>query len=281
VRAEGSGDVKVVFAKSNWEVPGLSLADFLERAHACGFAASEIYLPGRPEAGNVIARMHADAGMSLIAQIATTGSTPQAHQVALRAQLARAAAARPLFVNCHTGRDIFDWADNLEIFRVGQEVADDLGVVLCHELHRGRALYNGPDTSRYLAAMPDLKLTADFSHWFCVHEGDLRDQPDNVGAAVAATHHIHARVGFEQSAQVCDPRLPRFAPWLDRHMELWRQILRSPMTAARQCLTITPEFGPWPYMPVDASTDEPVRDAWELNLWMRAYLVEAGFGQGG
>jgi sugar phosphate isomerase/epimerase len=41
--------MRLLYSKSNWEVPQLSLADFLARTAADGFDATEIYLPARPE----------------------------------------------------------------------------------------------------------------------------------------------------------------------------------------------------------------------------------------
>jgi hypothetical protein len=49
-----------------------------------------------------------------------------------------------------------------------------------------------------LRRIPSLTLTGDFSHFTCVHESMLADQPENVVACIAAVRHIHARVGFEE-----------------------------------------------------------------------------------
>jgi sugar phosphate isomerase/epimerase len=184
---------------------------------------------------------------------------------------------QPLFVNCHTGRDIFSQEDNVGLFRFGQALSAAHGVGLAHELHRGRALFSGPETKRYLEAIPDLRLTADFSHWFCVHESDLLDQPQNTAAAAAAAVHIHARVGFREGPQLAYPLSPAGRPWLDLHMALWARIIEARKAEARPYLTITPEYGPAPYMPTCSMDDQLVADPWAVNVWMKQHLI-AVFG---
>ena len=36
--------------------------------------------------------------------------------------------------------------------------------------------------------------------------------------------------------------------------------------------TITPEFGPWPYMPALPFTRQPITSQWEVNVYMRDLL---------
>jgi sugar phosphate isomerase/epimerase len=266
--------MRLLYAKSNWEVPDLSLADFLARTSGDGFDATEIYLPARPEPPDEIRQRHEDLGLKLVAQITTTGATPDDHRQSLASNFRNACGTQPLFVNCHTGRDIFSRADNLALFRFAQTLSEDHGVGLVHELHRGRALFSGPETRRYLEAISDLRLTADFSHWFCVHESDLLDQPQNTSAAVQAAAHIHARVGFREGPQLGCPDSPASRPWLDLHMDLWARIIAARKAEGRPYLTMTPEYGPAPYMPVEGPNDRLVADPWAVNVWMRRRLIE-------
>ena len=177
-------------------------------------------------------------------------------------------------MNCQTGRDHFPFEDSGPALRAWpRALREERGVPLLHETHRGRALFTAPAAAAFLAAVPGLRLTADFSHWFCVHESDLADQPGAVAAAVAASDHVHARVGFAEGPQVGDPRGEAFAPWLALHLELWRRIVVARARDGRPFLTLTPEFGPPPYMPLRPLENEPVADAWEVNAWMRDRLA--------
>jgi sugar phosphate isomerase/epimerase len=173
--------MRLLFAKSKWELPECGLGEFLARIKDVGFDAAELYLPDVAESDETMRRMHADAGLDLIAQIVTDGDTPAAHTESLRRLYARALNCGAVRVNCHTGTDWFGFGDNVRLFETALNLEKAHGVTVCHETHRGRALYNAPDTLRYLAELPDLRLTADLSHWQVVHETDnLARQTDAV-----------------------------------------------------------------------------------------------------
>ena len=216
--------MKTLFAKAAWEVYELPLEVFIQRAVESGWDATEIYLADRPESRAEILRLHRSAGLQLIAQIATVGETVAQHLASLREQFQRALECEPIAVNCHTGRDLLSFDDNRQLFEVAVELSARAGVPLLHEIHRGRALFTAPLCRAYLETVPGLRLTADFSHLFCVHESDLANQPEAVDAIIAASDHIHARVGFSEGPQVSDPRNAAYREWLDCSVNLWTRI---------------------------------------------------------
>jgi len=271
--------VRLVFAKSKWELPECGLGEFLARIKAAGFDAAELYLPDVAESDEVVRRRHADAGLHLVAQIVTDGDNPAAHAESLRRLYARALGCGALRVNCHTGTDWFSFADNARLFELALALEAEHGVVICHETHRGRALYNAPDTQRFLAEFPALGLTADFSHWQVVHEtDDLSRQAEGVEAAVGRAWHIHARVGCSQAPQVSDPRAPEFARQLETLLAVWLRILRAREAEGADFVAITPEFGPPPYQPVEPGSGRMLSDPWEVNVWMQGHLRSACAG---
>jgi sugar phosphate isomerase/epimerase len=264
--------MKLIISKANWEVSGLTMPEFVARAAAAGYDATEIYLPARSESAAEIRALHDAAGLKAIAHIATEGVTPDDHLKSLEDRYLRAIETEPVFVNSHTGKDHFSHADSLRIFEAGEELVARHGVSLHHETHRGRALFTAPATRSFLTEFPSLRLTADFSHWTCVHESDLSDQPGALAAAMAAAGHIHARVGFDEGPQVSDPRNPAHSEWLALFTSWWKRILELRRAEGREWFSITPEFGPAPYMPLNGRSPDPVGDAWEVNAWMRDYL---------
>jgi hypothetical protein len=268
--------VRLLFAKSKWELPESGLGEFLARVKHAGFDAAELYLPGVGESDETVRRMHADAGLDLVAQIVTDGESPAAHGESLRRLYDRALSCGAVRVNCHTGADWFPFADNIRLFAtaLGLEAGEEPGI--CHETHRGRALFSAPETQRFLAELPALRLTADFSHWQVVHEtDDLAQQAEAVDAAIGRAWHIHARVGCAQAPQVADARAPEFAPQLETLLGLWRRVLQARASDGADFVAITPEFGPPPYQPVAPSTARALADPWAVNLWMRDYLRSA------
>lgn len=264
--------MRLLFTKSNWEVGHLPVDEFCDRVAAAGFDAAEICLSARRESPAGIRAALARHALKLVAHIGTDGATPAAHAESLRTHYLRALESEPLFVNSHTGRDHFSFNDSLRIFEAGQKLVARHGVPLRHETHRGRTLFSAPATFAFLQTLPGLELTADFSHWVCVHESDLGDQPEAMTAALVASRHLHARVGFDEGPQVSDPRNPAHAAWLQRFTEWWQTLVSLRADAGSEWLTITPEFGPPPYTPLNGISTDPVSDAWEMNVWMMAYL---------
>ena len=264
----------IAFCKSKWEMWDAPLDAFLQRVSACGFSATEIYLPSLNEPPEDIAILHREHGLDLVAQVFTEGATPADHVRSLEEQLGVALRCGATFANCHAGRDIFAFEDNLTIFQRLIDLSDETGVPLYVETHRRRPTYSAPETRRYLEALPRLRLTADFSHWMVVHETDLADQEETLHLAVDRSYHIHARIGFEEGPQVPDPRDPRWERHVHTHLTLWQQVVDARWRAGAEVLTITPEFGPPNYMLTHPFTDEPLADVWEINVYMKGLLEQ-------
>ena len=109
------------------------------------------------------------------------------------------------------------------------------------------------------------------SHWFCVSESFLEDQQDAVSKAITHTKHIHARVGSTQGPQVWDPAFDEYATALKSHLQIWDKWVAQ-MKLNNEKVTITPEFGPPPYL-VNGNRNLSLRDEqWRLNLWMKNFL---------
>lgn len=253
------------FGKSKWEMWDDPLEVFLQRAKRDGFDAVEVFVPAMAETPAEAVRLAGDHGLRFIAQIVTEGPTAEAHVESLKRRFELAMACGPLFVNSHTGKDHFSFGDNMRIFETALELAREAGVLFTHETHRGRPFFAAHETRKYLEALPELRLNADFSHWFCVHESDLSDQPAAVAAAVERASYVHARVGFEEGPQVPDPLAPEWAGTVERFMALWRRIVAARRAAGVEFLVVTPEFGPPGYMPCEPYTQRPLADAWDVN----------------
>lgn len=266
--------MEIITAKSKWEAWSLPLRDFLGRVAQDGFQATEIYLGGLPVAPEECRDLHAEYDLQLIGQIAIRHGSLDGQLRALEQEYLRALEFGPLKINAHLGRDILTFADNLQILTLGCELAAAHGVPLCVETHRHHALFHLPETRRYVEALPELQLTADLSHFVCVHESTLEDQPENLAAILPRVRHIHARVGHSEGPQVSDPRAPEWRAWTELFCEWWGRMLELARERGDKAFTITPEFGPPPYMPCTPFENHPVADAWEINVWMRSLLLE-------
>lgn len=182
-----------------------------------------------------------------------------------------AAALKPLYINCHAGRDHFPFDQNRQFIEFTAEVSPRTGVPIYHETHRSRILYSAPVTRLFAEKYLDLRLTFDVSHWCNVHESLLDDQPETLTLAINRTDHIHARIGHAQGPQVNDPRAPEWKPAADAHFAWWDRIVEIKKRDGKR-MTVLTEFGPADYMPTVPYTRQPLAHQWEINAFMLATL---------
>ena len=264
--------MRILFVRGMWGMEGPSLEGRLQAIREGGYDAVEMGVPEEAAERDALRAALRASGLALVAQQWTTGRTPEEHARSFELQYRRAAELAPLFVNSHTGRDFFSLEENLVVFRAAARQESDVGVTVLHETHRGRALFSAPATAAILRALPSLRLTADFSHWCCVHESLLDDQPEAVEAAIGASWHIHARVGHAEGPQVTHPGAPEWSGALEAHLGWWKRIAALHRDRGSPQLTVCPEFGPVPYMPTLPWTRQPVADLWQVNLFMKDLL---------
>lgn len=258
----------------HWGSNELAPQTFIDKVRAAGFDGIEMSLPLDAAARADWTRRIADAGLALIAQQWETVFHPQfdAHKTALAELLHNACAARPLLVNTHTGKDFYSQAQNLELIALADAISQEHGVPIVHEIHRSRFSGHPMLLLPYLERLPRLQLTADLSHWCCACESLLEDQPHTLAATLPHVRHIHARVGHAQGPQVADFRAPEAADALRAHLQWWDRIVTLRRAAGAGLLTMTPEFGPAPYLQTLPYTGQPTVDQWQLNVAMLQLL---------
>ena len=181
---------------------------------------------------------------------------------------------KPNYINSHTGKDFFSFSDNCKIIEVCDHLSKVSGIPIWHEIHRGRFSFHLKTLLSYIDIFPKLKLIADFSHFCVVSESDLHDQSDLLSKIYPNIKHIHARIGFEQSPQVNNPFAPEWKTYLEQYLFWWKEIIAIQKNKKSAIFTITPEFGPFPYMPQEPFTQKPLSNQWEINLQMKNYLQQ-------
>ena len=262
--------MQIKYFVAYWGNTHLSLDGFLEKASADGYHGVEIGLDPATMDIHHIRRRCAEYGLDLIAQ------HPYATEILedYTSKLERILETGPLFVNCHTGKDYFTAAENGAFLEVARGLSDTYGIAVLHETHRGRFPFCPSVTRDYLEAYPYLQFTADFSHWCVVSESLLDDQAQALAAIIPQCAHIHARVGHAQGPQVPHPGAPEYAKELEAHLGWWKRILDFQSARGNAFATITCEFGPSPYMQTLPFTRTPVAELWEVNLFMKDYLIK-------
>jgi sugar phosphate isomerase/epimerase len=256
-----------------WGSSDLAWGLFFARVKEAGYDGVEMSLPLDEREQKLILSLLKEHDLKWVAQHwQTNDPEPSVYLKNYERHLYHLASAHPLFINSQSGKDFFSFAQNKAILERAAAIAEETGVKIIHETHRGRFSFSTTATLAFLEALPDLRLTADFSHWCNVAESFLQDQPDAMRAAVARADHIHARVGFPQGPQVNDPRAPEWEEALDHHLAWWDAVVAEHRRRKSDSLTITPEFGPAPYMPAMPYSREPLSNQWEVNLYMKDLL---------
>ena len=253
-----------------WGMESLSYPEAAKRVKAAGYDGMEI-AAGRDKRQEAINVMR-DNGLSVILMAFGGGKTFAEHKQTFRDDLLHIASFKPLFINSHTGRDYFTFEQNGELIQVALDVQKQTGVRILHETHRGRFTYSAPGIQHYLLKFPDLRLTADYSHWVNVAESYLDDQADNVTRAIDRSDHIHCRVWHPEGPQVNDPRAPEWKNALETHARWWDQIRDRQQKAGANTVTVTCEFGPAGYLPTLPYTQQPVASQWDVNVFMKDFL---------
>lgn len=258
----------------HWGSNELAPQDFIDKVVQAGFDGIEMSLPlEKAQREDWCARIR-DAGLQLIAQQWETVFHPSynEHRDALERYLNNACAARPLFVNSHTGKDYYTREQNRALLVLADDIGRRHEVPVRHEIHRSRFSGHPMLLLPYLRELPLLELTADLSHWCCACESLLEDQPDTLAATLPHVRHVHARIGHPQGPQVGDFRAPESEAALAAHLGWWDRIVELRRAAGARSMTFTPEFGPVPYTPTLPFSGAPVSEAWELNVAMLALL---------
>lgn len=258
-----------------WGMNRPTLRANLEAIKSAGFDGVESWAPGDENERKEMRFILDDLGLDLVSQQWTFGASTEEHMASFKEQFLRNIELQPQFINSHTGVDHYSLQENLRIIDHASVLADRHGVTVLHETHRGRPTFSAPATMAFLDARPHIKLTADFSHWCCVHESLLKDQPERVQRASEHAHYIHARVGHAQGPQVTDPRAPEWQDALNTHVEWWQGIVDIRVKAGTEVLYICTEFGPPDYMVQQPYTRMPVADQWRINLHMKKYLQQS------
>lgn len=233
-----------------------------------GYRGVEVVLQREPG----LARLHAaaaDAGLAIKPLLQLSGGTPGEQLAEYRHLLELAARFDPAGITVHGGRDRWPLDVAIDFYRDVVALEAELGVPVGHETHRGRPLHAPWSTAAILEAVPELRLTCDFSHWVVVGERLLEDQAEAIALAASRAVHVHARVGYAQGPQVPDPRAPEWADEVAAHERWWQLVWGAQARAGIVASTFTPEYGPPPYLHTLPYGDVPVADLQAIWAWQK------------
>ncbi len=231
----------------------------IARFTGMGYGAIESPLPAAADRDAFMSAISASR-LRYRAMAFTGGATVADHVRSLREQLETARAMGAMAVTAHSGSDAWTLAQAAEFFKAAVEVEGEAGIPVAHETHRGRVMFNPWTTAELLGRFDRLRVCCDFSHWVVVAERLLDADDPAIALAASRCTHLHARVGYAQGPQVPDPFAPEYAAELTRHEQWWDRIWSAQRSAGVAETSLTPEFGPPPYLHTLPFTSAPVND---------------------
>ena len=194
VTKTSSTNFSLLLLATNWGFVG-DWDEFATKVKSSGYDGVEVWFPTDEKWRTEFFAAMGKHNLSFGFLCAGSDKDPIKHLEQFKDSLNAAVKNKPLYINCHSGKDFFNFDQNRKFIDVSYQVAKDSGVPIYHETHRGRILYSAPVARNYMETIPGLRVTLDISHWCNVHESLLGDQEENVSLVLSRTDHIHARIG--------------------------------------------------------------------------------------
>jgi sugar phosphate isomerase/epimerase len=270
VHAPSAAGYSLVVMATNWGFPG-NAAAFCEKAKQEGYDGIEVWMPGDEKSRMEITEAAASNQLKLAFLYGGGDRDFRKHEEQFRSGITEAAKVRPLYINCHSGRDYFSFDQNRALMDFSLDLSAKTGIPVYHETHRARSLFAAHIARSFITQIPDLRLTFDVSHWCNVHESLLADQEESLALALSRTEHIHARIGHAEGPQVNDPRAPEWEAAVKAHFGWWDQVVQRKKKEGK-IMTILTEFGPPDYLPTLPYTRQPLASQWDINVYMMKIL---------
>ena len=262
--------MQLLILSAQWGFENLQFEDFIIKIKEAGFDGVDTWIPEQVPERKEFVRLLQEYDLPVVChQHQAKGSNINEFCRSFEYYLNLSMECEPILINSHSGRDYFSINDQLRVLDIASEFSVKNNIRVVHETHRGRLGYSPYNAKELFELRPGMKITADFSHWTCVTASYLEHCPDIIDEAISRAEHIHARVGHTQGPQVPDPRA---AEWLEAtpiFMNWWMRIIGRKRANGDELCTITPEFGPPPYMVTIPSTGKPIADQFELNCLIK------------
>ncbi len=260
---------------TQWGQEHLKTEDFFAKVKDAGYDGVDTWLPEDKIERNKFIRLLNEHDLSIVShQHQAKGNSINEFCKSFEYYLQVSSECNPILINSHSGRDYFSLDEQLQVIDTAQNFSVKNSIRVVHETHRGRIGFGPVNTRELFNLRPDMKITADFSHWVCVTESYLENFQNELAEAILRAEHIHARVGFTEGPQIPDPRISFWQVQVKFFFKIWERIFTYQESIGTEVFTVTPEFGPPPYMWTNINDNEPVASQWDINLFIKKLLLE-------
>ncbi|MDF2852420.1 MAG: Xylose isomerase domain protein barrel [Sphingobacterium multivorum] len=269
--------VKLDFFYPRWGNEHVEWEEFLDRVVKEGYVGVEWFPLGEDTDPKQVLTLlkHYNLRYTIVTCVQKKTDSIQEYFSLLEAQLdyyGKLAEAyfAPLFISVQMGREYFAGVDVLKGLQLCERLEKHYGIEILQETHRNKWSYGLHTVAPMAIQYPQLKLTLDISHWYCVSESFLEDRQEELDRLLPHVKHVHARIGHSQGAQVPDVRKKIYRDIVAIHCAVWQRWIDLNKPEAQ--LTITTEFGPPPYLIPSGNKILDCERQWKQNLWIKNYL---------
>ena len=190
---------------SMWSLIGLpmnaetewTLDEKCARVKAAGFESIECWLSDEDESEVAAALQRHDLGIVL-------GHRPFSLDT-VRATIERAKRLKAEFIFAQPASAFTPFDEVVNLVVEGRKMANDAGLHFWVETHRNNWTENLPQTLQLLEAVPDIRFTADLSHFIVVGEfygWENEGAIDRLRPILERCSHAHARISNGEQVQV-------------------------------------------------------------------------------
>ena len=181
------------------------------------------------------------------------------------------------FVFAQPGSAFTPLEDIVKIVREGRKIANDNGIAHFVETHRNNFTENIPQTLQLIEAVPEIRFTADLSHFVVVGEfygWEAEGALERMLPVLERTSHLHGRISNGEQVQVdvgdgSGDTAQFFVRLWTAAMRAWRQA-----AGPGDVLPFTSELGP-PRYAITLPDGREFSDRWEQSLVMKKLAEQA------
>ena len=251
-----------------------TLEEKISRVKSAGFEHLEIWSQDDADGRNVVSQIQ-NQGLTL-----TLGNRPMTVEQALEG-VARAQKFGAQWVMCQPATAYHSLSNVVQIVRAGAGAAHDAGICYFVETHRNNFTETIRQTLELIEAVPEIKITADFSHFAVVGEfygWNGEGALERMRPIIEKVAHVHGRISNGEQIQVDvgdGLDLSEGTPAGFFH-QIWTEIAREWKKSAKNgdILPFSSELGP-PRYAITTPQGLEISDRWQQSLVMKSLMERA------
>jgi hypothetical protein len=183
---------------------------------------------------------------------------------------------RPVYLNIQPVPKVPTVLEGAALIREWSKTAEAAGFRPRFETHRDRMTTDLRFTLQLLEAVPEMRLTADLSHYLVGQEFAVPVSDENhelIRRVLERTEMFHGRVASREQVQIA-VGWERHREWLDLFLGWWEEGFRlwRGRSGAGEVMVFVTELGPPNWYAITGADGNELSDRWEEALLLRQHV---------